>query len=323
MLARVANSLFWTGRYIERSEHLARYLKVQYFSILDAPMSQNKDFILKSILTMYGITFDPAKPVEEQEILSELGMNAANPNSILATVFAARENARSVRYTISTELWEVINQYYLFVKEYPVEFYKTRGLFDFTINIAKNCAMVRSYLDHTLIHDDIWIFIKLGMHLERAIQIIRILTSKLYDIEVVTENGQNLPLQQYQWTITLKVLEAFDMHRRVNKTSHTQTSTFEFLISNPLFPRSLAYNILRINALVSRLGFATGNDPLVVEAGKLSAYFQNLPLSDIQGNLRPFLYESLQKIYVLNDLIEKEYFHIGGEEVSSQTQSQG
>ncbi|MEZ4829919.1 MAG: alpha-E domain-containing protein [Bacteroidia bacterium] len=235
MLARVANSLFWTGRYIERSEHLARYLKVQYFSILDAPMSQNKDFILKSILTMYGIAFEADEPVNEQAVLVELGMDSGNPNSILSTVFAARENARSVRYTISTELWEVINQYYLFVKEYPTDFYKTRGLFDFTINIAKHCAMVRSYLDHTLIHDDVWMFIKLGMHLERAVQIIRILTSKIHDIEVVTDNGLNFPLRQYQWTVTLKVLEAFDMHRRINKTSHTQTSTFRILIHTRIF----------------------------------------------------------------------------------------
>lgn len=323
MLARVANSLFWTGRYIERSEHLARYLKVQYFSILDAPMSQNKDFILKSILTMYGIAFDAAKPVDEQEVLGKLGMDSTNPSSILSTVFAARENARSVRYTITSELWEVINQYYLFVKEYPVEFYKTRGLFDFTVNIAKHCAMVKSLLDHTLIHDDIWIFIKLGMHIERAIQIIRILTSKIHDIEVVTDNGLNFPLRQYQWTITLKVLEAFDMHRRVNKTAHTQTSTFEFLISHPQFPRSLAFNIQQVNSLISRLSFSkNANDPLVVAAGQLSTYFQHLPMEDVRENLRPFLYESMKKIYSLNDLIEKTYFEVSGEDFASQEQTQ-
>jgi len=78
MLARVADSLYWTGRYIERSEHLARYLKVQYFSILDAPMSQNTDFVFKSILNMYGIKFDPELEVDEQEVLFEVGLSLTN-----------------------------------------------------------------------------------------------------------------------------------------------------------------------------------------------------------------------------------------------------
>ena len=134
MLARVADSLYCTGRYIERSEHLARYLKVQYFTILDAPMSQNKDFVFKSILNMYGIKFDPNSEVDEQEVLFEVGLSPSNNVSILSTIAAARENARTFRYLISTELWEVINQYYLFAKEYDPTFFTTSGLYDFSVN---------------------------------------------------------------------------------------------------------------------------------------------------------------------------------------------
>ena len=215
MLARVANSLYWTGRYIERSEYLSRFLRVHYFSMLDTPTSQNKSSIFRSILNMYGMEYELDEEFEEEKVLYDLGLNPDNPASILATVTAGRENARSLRYLLSTELWEVINQYYLFTKEYAVDFFKTRGLYDFTINAGKHCAIVRSYIDHTIVHDEIWAFIVLGIHLERAAQIIRILKSKLYDIETISENGTNLPLQQYQWTITLKVLEGFDMHRRV------------------------------------------------------------------------------------------------------------
>lgn len=311
MLARVANSLYWTGRYIERSEHLARYLKVEYFSILDTPNSQNKDFILKSIQTMYGLKFDPEKPVNEQEVLVEVGMNPDNPNSLISTVFAARENARSIRYTISTELWEVINQYYLFIKEYSVDFYKTRGLYDFTVQVAKHCSIIRSYLDHTLIHDDIWIFIELGIHIERAAQIARILSSKLNDIEIITEDGSNIPLRRYQLTITLKVLEAFDMHRRTYRKPLTMGSVIEFLISNPAFPRSISFNIILINDLLSRLSFSYEvNDPLFFKAGKLSSHFRYLEYKEIRDDLQGFLSQSLAEIYSLHDLIEQKYFQI-------------
>lgn len=308
MLARVANSLYWTGRYTERSEHLARYLRVQYFSILDAPMSQNKDFILKSILTMYGIEFDPDQAVDEKKVLMEVGFSKDNGASILSTVAAARENARSLRYIISTELWEVINQYYLFVNNYSVDFYHTRGLYDFTLNVAKHCAIIRSYVDHTIIHDDIWVFINLGIYLERAAQIIRILSSKLHDIKVVTENGANIPLQQYQWTTTLKVLESFDMHRRVYRKTQNQKSTFEFLVTNPNFPRSIVYNLNQLNVLLSKLTFATKPGSNVhFKTGKLASHFFYLEYDEVKNELEEFLNKSLAKIYYLHELIEKEY----------------
>ena len=310
MLARVANSLYWTGRYTERSEHLARYLRVQYFSILDAPMSQNKDFILKSILTMYGIDFDEQEQVDEQTVLVEVGLDPDNGASVLSTVIAARENARSLRYIISTELWEAINQYYHYVKDYDPEFYRTRGLYDFTLNIAKHCAIIRSYVDHTMIHDDIWVFINLGIYLERAAQIIRILNSKLQDIAILSEDGANIPLKQYQWTTTLKVMEGFDMHRRVYKRPQSQETTFEFLVTNRDFPRSVAYNLNQVNALLTKLSFATNpNSKLHFKAGKLASFFHYLEYDEVKNNLPQFFQHSLEKIYSLHDQIEKEYLH--------------
>ncbi len=309
MLARVADSLYWTGRYIERSEHLARYLKVQYFSILDAPMSQNTDFVFKSILNMYGIEFDPELEVDEQEVLFEVGLSLTNNVSILSTIAAARENARSFRHLISTELWEVVNQYFLFAKEYDPEFFKTRGLYDFTVNSTKHCAIVRSYLDHTVVHDEIWLFIKLGIRLERVIQIMRILQSKLSDIEALTKNDSNQALRQYQWTTTLKVLEAFDMHRRVNRKTLTQKSTFEFLVINPIFPRSIAYNFRKVDELVNKLCLRYGSDSdLVFTAGKLANYFKYLEYSEIADDLPGFLDEALTKVYSLNDRIVANFF---------------
>lgn len=309
MLARVADSLYWTGRYIERSEHLARYLKVQYFTILDAPMSQNKDFVFKSILNMYGIKYDPEEQVKEEQVLMDVGLNATNDASILSTIAAARENARTFRYLISTELWEVINQYYLFARKYDADFFTTRGLYDFTVKSTKHCAIVRSYLDHTVVHDAIWMFIKLGIRLERVIQIIRILRSKLVDIEALSENGINQPLKQYQWTTTLKVLEAFDMHRRVYRKTPNQQSTFEFLVTNPIFPRSIAYNLRKVDELVTKLCTQYEADSILkFKAGKLAHHFKFLEYDEIKRELPRFLDESLDKVYALHDRIGQTFF---------------
>ncbi|MEM9986846.1 MAG: alpha-E domain-containing protein, partial [Bacteroidota bacterium] len=93
MLSRVASSLYWLGRYVERSEHLARFLRVQYFSILDTPMSQNKEFVLRSILGMYGIE-NEEEALDEKQILLQVGLDIKESASVISAVSMARENAR-------------------------------------------------------------------------------------------------------------------------------------------------------------------------------------------------------------------------------------
>ncbi|MEL6123794.1 MAG: alpha-E domain-containing protein, partial [Bacteroidota bacterium] len=139
MLSRVANNLYWMGRYLERSEHLARYTKVQYFSLYDAPHLQSIDFVLSSIVNMTGIDYDISEtPIDEQDVIHEVGLARSN-YSIFSYVLAARENARSARNVLSDELWEVINQYYRFVQEYDPDYFKVRGLFEFTYEVNKHC----------------------------------------------------------------------------------------------------------------------------------------------------------------------------------------
>ncbi|NNL02738.1 MAG: alpha-E domain-containing protein, partial [Eudoraea sp.] len=109
MLARVADNLFWMGRYIERSEHIARYLSVNYFSSLDAPndLSQSRPFVLRSMVFMVGEPqADKSMDIIEEEVLFNIGLNPESAYSILNNVKNARENANSARDLISTGLYE-------------------------------------------------------------------------------------------------------------------------------------------------------------------------------------------------------------------------
>jgi uncharacterized alpha-E superfamily protein len=117
MLARVANNLFWMGRYIERSEHIARYLRVNYFSSLDAPheLSQSRQFVLKSLMFMVGAPNTSNKDLDEADVLYNIGLNPDKEYSIINCIKMARENANSARDIISTELYEAINKFYHFV----------------------------------------------------------------------------------------------------------------------------------------------------------------------------------------------------------------
>lgn len=311
MLTRIANSLYWMGRYIERTEHLSRYLKVQYFTMQDAPMSQNNTFVLRSIANMAGLEEDPAKVLSEEEILLKIALDPGSSFSIRSATTYARENARGMRNVISTELWEAVNKYYHFVNNYPAQYYQTQGLYDFTVTAIEHCAVLRANIDSTLVHDDVWAMIRLGIHMERTIQIARILSCKLVDISILTEGMENPVIENYQYTTTLKVLAAFDMSHRYYKKAPDRASTCEFLIINDQFPRSIAFNLKQIKYFLEKISANRSIDssPVLVKTGKLAGYYKYLLYEEIAGDLPGFLLQTQSNIHELHTLIEQKYLH--------------
>jgi len=309
MLSRVADNLFWLGRYLERSEHLARYLSVQYFSSIDVPYQQQRERALLSILDMIGMQPDSESPLEE-EVLVAVALDEKNPVSILSSAYYGRENARSVRDSISTEVWEAINNYYLFVSGYPVDVYKTKGLYDFTSNVINHCSIVRGKIQYTLMHDVAWRFIQIGMHLERAAQTIRILISKITDIQTLSNFKLGEPLELQQWNILLDCLEAKDMCRKYYNALPNRLNTLEFLLLNPEFPRSVSFNLTNAHVQLEKVSQMKefSKTSLEFKVGKDINHFRYLEIEDVNDNVIPFLEETLQKIHVICDLIIDEYF---------------
>ena len=309
MLSRVADNLFWLGRYLERSEHLARYLSVQYFSSIDVPYQQQRERALLSILDMIGMQPDSESPLEE-EVLVAVALDEKNPVSILSSAYYGRENARSVRDSISTEVWEAINNYYLFVSGYPVDVYKTKGLYDFTSNVINHCSIVRWKIQYTLMHDVAWRFIQIGMHLERAAQTIRILISKITDIQTLSNFKLGEPLELQQWNILLDCLEAKDMCRKYYNALPNRLNTLEFLLLNPEFPRSVSFNLTNAHVQLEKVSQRKefSKTSLEFKVGKDINHFRYLEIEDVNDNVIPFLEETLQKIHVICDLIIDEYF---------------
>ena len=309
MLARIADSLYWTGRYLERSEHLARYLRVQYFSMLDAPMNQSRDFTLNSILNMYGVEWPEDEPLTEAAVLRRVGADYDTPLSIRSTIRSARENTRSLRHVISSELWESINAFYLKSNNLDAEFFVTHGLYDFTVEVGDHCAAIRSRIDDTLLHDEAWVLLKIGIHLERVVQVLRILSSKLYDIDVMTDRGDNRVLRQYQGTVILKILEGFDMHRKAYRQLLTPKTMVEFLVSHPQFSRSVSYNMRVVHTLLERMDLSADEDnPVLFQAGKLHNYFRYLEYDEIADDVGGHLSEAIDRVQALHVAITDRYF---------------
>lgn len=249
MLARVANNLFWMGRYIERSEHIARYMNVNYFSSLDAPnqLSQSRQFVLRSMLFMVGDPEnDASAELSEENVIYKIGLDADYAFSIVNNIKYARENANSARDLISTELYEAINKFYHFVLNYNADTFVKSGLHDFTVNVAEMTAILRGKMRGTLLHDDIYAIIMMGVNIERATQIIRMINAKHHDAQESGGSYGDRFKNSFEWTTLLKCAESYDMMRRFYKKTPTSISTLEFLILNPNCPRSVMNSLNQV-----------------------------------------------------------------------------
>ena len=314
MLSRAANSLYWMGRFIERAEYLARYLRVQYFTILDAPMSQNKNFVLRSIMFIANIEEDKQlfSYPQEDEILLGTSLSLSNPYSIISCINQSRENARTVRNVISRELWQEINRCYHFVNNYDRQYYATKGLYDFTTKVQESTTIIRATLDGSLLHDEVWAMVKMGVHMERSIQIIRILINKINDIKNLTLGKEGTGIEQYQWAITLRIFEAFDMCYKTYKKTPDKHNTLDFLITNPLFTRSLAFNIQLLSEYNSRLSSNKSGKKGTYdfELAKMASHHRYLTVEEVETDVDDFLGHSLNELHQLHDRLESDLMKI-------------
>lgn len=313
MLARVANNLFWMGRYIERSEHIARFLNVNYFSSLDAPSSksQSRQQVLRSSLFMANtITLDEEEVLEEKEVLYDIGLNPEKMYSIINSVKNARENANSARDVLSTEFYEALNKFYHAVLNYDTEHFKNKGLFDFTTLIIESSAILREKIRGTLFHDEVYAIIMLGISIERAIQVSHIVHTKYYDA-VNSQHDLGDFEKSYEWVTLLKCIESHDMMRRYYKKTPTSKNALEFLILHPDCPRSIMNSINRVHRHIQSISIdkLPAKNSAAYLVGKTQAEFAYLPIETIENDVELHIKEIRETLYNVATAIEKEYFH--------------
>lgn len=250
MLSRIANNLFWMGRYLERAESMTRFTKVNYFAALDGPIAVSRELALAAILRMNG---SQQTGLTEEETLREVTFAKDNGNSVISGVIAARENARSARDVISSELWESINKYYHFILEYKVEDYQKTHLYDFSQRATDMAVVIKGKVDSTLMHDATWDVIKAGLFIERAIQIIRTIQVKYEDIQKLEADDPSIAISSHQLATLLETLESFDMSKKYCSRTPDLHSAIEFLVLNSSFPRSYLYCLEKVRFHINRL----------------------------------------------------------------------
>ena len=303
------------GRYIERSEHLARYLNVNYFSSLDAPdeLSQSRQFVLRSILYMADNQIvEPGVELKEEDVLFNVALNPDKPNSIINNFSHAHENARSSRDLISTELFETINRINHSIKNYPVAAYVKNGLYDFTSMITRSTTETRSKIKGTLLHDEVYAIIMLGVYIERVLQLTRIINSKYSDVLAEQKLNPDLMGESYQWSTLLKCVASYDMMRRYYKKSPSKINTLEFLILNPGCPRSIknCLNRLYYYICIITKHHRVPNNSAAFLIGKMKSEFDFKLIEEIDENLEEFIKGLIDQLGIIAVKLEKEYFNV-------------
>ena len=213
LLSRVANSVYWLGRYIERAENVARFIDVNHNLMLDLPSGSADQW--RPIVDTTGDHAEFAKrygAATQENVVRFLAFDPQNPNSIYSCVLAARENARSVRETISSEMWQQINSLYLLITGASRQTVP-ESLPQFCHTLRMACHLFQGITEVTMSHNEGWHFIRLGTTLERADKTTRILDVK-YFILLPAVSDVGTPYDDVQWSAVLKSVSGFEMYRQ-------------------------------------------------------------------------------------------------------------
>lgn len=242
MLSRVADSIYWMSRYVERAENVARFIEVNLQLMLDDTTEGARQWAPMVYTTGDHEDFKSRYAFATQEnVVRFLTIDPDNPNSIYSCVRAARENARSVREIISSEMWLNINTFYLMVKAASESRRVLEEPQQFVADVRNASHLFAGITDATMSRTEGWHFGRLGRMLERADKTSRILDVKYY-ILLRSAEDVGTAFDENQWAALLRSASAFEMYRK----KHGRISprgVVEFLMLDPEFPRSVRFSI--------------------------------------------------------------------------------
>jgi uncharacterized alpha-E superfamily protein len=263
MLSRVAESIYWIARNVERAENIGRFIDVTLNVILDQPEGAAEPWKpLVSITGDHELFKERYGKATQENVIRFLTFDPEYPNSILSCLHAARENARSVRETISSEMWEQLNLFYYMVMDAAIRGETLDAPQDFFHEVKQASHLFHGITDATMSRNQAWHFFQLAKLLERADKTSRILDVK-YFILLPSARDVGTALDDLQWQAMLRSVSGFEMYRkRYHKI--TPARVVDFLVLDREFPRAIQHCI------------ETADQSLHAISGKPSGAFSNL-----------------------------------------------
>jgi uncharacterized alpha-E superfamily protein len=309
MLSRVAESLYWTSRYLERAEHTMRLLDINLGLMLDKSHTSAERRWLR-VLAALG---NPSKiqwDGDAYKLVQDLCFDGTSPASVVNCIVSGRENARQIREEISTEQWQRLNRLFHDVSRARTERYSDLQFAEFLPTVIDGVHLFQGVTDTTLSHGEGWQFLQVGRFMERASATAMLLD--VYHREVVHSPEESVDDYEYlEWVGMLRSCTAFEAYCKVYTADLTYERMLEFLLLNQDFPHSIRYSIEHLHRSLTAIqqeSHQQNVDELMRVSGKLRTLLGYDQISDVfttgPGN---YLRRILQECHRIHDLIYEVY----------------
>ena len=313
MLSRTADHLFWMSRYTERAENTARMLNVHHETSLlpqSAAVSQYGWLGVLSLSELLPAYTERQGEVSPRGVMRFMVLDEENPSSILACLKAARENARAVRGTLTTEVWETLNQTWLEMsrlarsgdfEEDPAEFFEW---------VKFRSPLSRGVTLGTMLQDEAFHFLRLGTFLERADNTARLLDVKFHAVESEffgTASEKDLEYDFYHWAAILRSVSAFEIYRKVYRDVIVPERVAELLMLREDMPRALHHCMSEVLTNLRLVG-AEPQGETMRHAGRLRADLRYGHIDEILATgLHAFLTQFLDRVNQLGGHVSRDF----------------
>ena len=273
MLSRIAESLYWIGRYVERAEDTARITDVNFHHTLEMGARRRREerrgrhweALVRSSATPIG-SCQAYSEANEETVPHYLTFDTDNPNSIVSCVARARENARTMRHQIASEMWEVINRFYLDLQQRQADGADARkapeNAHHFYRWVIEFSHLFQGITDSTMPREEGWYFLQAGKFLERAEKTARALDVKYHLLvaDVVAAPRRRswppptrCPRDWHQWLAVLRSLSAYEAYNKLYRSAVRPRAVIEMLTLSPVFPRSIRFAIGEVDAALTHI----------------------------------------------------------------------
>ncbi len=311
MLSRVADSLYWMSRYLERAENTIRQLDVTMSLMLDTS-DTSADTRWQRLLVSLGNPPGIEWNGDIDAMARSLIFDTTNAASVTGCIYAARENARQVREEISTEQWQRLNRLYHQMHTPHAQAQFGSNLNDFLASVVDGIHLFKGVSDTTMIHGEGWQFIRLGRYLERAYSTATLL--EVYQETLLDLGEQERSGYQYLELVgLLRCCTSFEAYCQVYTADLSADRILEFLLLNRDFPHALRYSIDAVRQsleAVQRSGGRRSPEELMASAGRLHAMLRYTTIEEIlDGSPATFLHSIREQCQHVHELLYRYYIH--------------
>lgn len=304
MLSRVADNLYWLGRYLERAEHTLRLLKVGLDMQYDL---QTSDVGLGWRRLANSLQLQAADITDDFEQVRQIVLDDVHTASVMSNIRAARDNARQVREQISTEMWEQLNRLFINLKKIDLAQKWDNNIFEFFQEMLRDLHMFEGITNSTLSHGEGWQFMQIGRLIERANNSVVLLDFYAHNWE---QNSAS-PQQYLNWVMLLRDCTAFEAYCKVYSADLRFPKIVEFLLLNPDFPHAVQFAVLSVQTALDHIADKTGatrNNRLYRKIGRLAAMLRFADIDEVlNSDLHQYLYDVRQACSEINALVYDTY----------------